>query len=142
MQTLPLLALLAVLHGSPAVVTVSFPVSPDLKLSRAAPNRVTLTSGWGRAVAVPGGLPDPRDPAHYLTRLKPLRFTVPVPPGTRAGSYPARLDADLFLCDDRSGQCYRKTLHLGARLLVGPGSRTTNLRLTVAQLQPSSRARD
>ncbi len=138
MPMLPLvLALAAFQPPATASLTLAFP--PELRLNRAAPNLLTLTHPWGTLALVPVGVPDPQDPVHYLTRLGRLTFPVRVPAATPPGDYPVRLNAELYLCSQRAGLCYRKSLSLPARLAVGPAARPTSLKLTAAQLQPSAR---
>jgi hypothetical protein len=125
--------------GSPAILTVTFPVR-EMLLNRTAPNRLTLHTPWGDAAGIPSG------PAHvqpefksYFGSLRPLLLQVPVPPNVRPGLYTARLSGPLFVCDTRARVCLRRDLNLAVDVRVLPGGQTplsTPLPVTDAVLRP------
>lgn len=133
---LGLLALTPALPGRVARLEVRVPAVPGVQVSRAAPNRLTLQTPWGRQTRQLTGMPDRRDPDHYFARLDPLTFSVPLPQRTPA-AVAVTLTAELYLCDRRSGQCYRRTLNRPIRLaLSGPAQ--TRLNIAPALLAPEN----
>lgn len=121
--------------GHTATLRVEFPTG-GVWYNRQAPAKVRLTSPWGQVSAVPNGPPLASDPQSYYASLNPLKLSVVVPAAAQPGTYPLTLTAELYLCSQRAGQCYRKKLNAAAELWVGEPGTAQAIRITDADLKP------
>lgn len=121
--------------GGTATLRVEFPAG-GVWYNRQAPARVRLTSPWGQVSARPSGPLLASDPQSYYAGLNPLWLKIAVPGNVRPGTYPLTLNAELYLCSKRAGQCYRKTLSASAELRVGETGPAQGIRITDADLRP------
>ncbi|WP_188960371.1 hypothetical protein [Deinococcus aquiradiocola] len=127
---------LAVAAGGSVTVRVQVPPVAGLTFSRAAPADLTVTTPWGvHAGRWRGGALYAPDPQHYWSRLNAAAVSVPVPPGTPAGTYPVRVNATLYVCDQRAHLCSVRPAQASGSVRVGPGAPGSTVTLGV----PSAR---
>lgn len=117
---------------SPAAsVRVQVADSVGLTFNHLAHNTLTLTTPWGTQQAIFGGTPYAPDPQHYWSHLHPLTLQLNVPASAKAGSYPVRASAQLYLCDQRAHLCTVKTAEASGDVTVGAVPARLELLLSV-----------
>lgn len=109
----------------------------DILLSRDAPNRLTLSTPWGKVQAKLTGTAQ-RNPefAAYYAQVRPVTLAAKVPATAKAGVYTGQFEAELFVCDKVDKMCLPRTVRGNVRLNVGNAAKAAVLTLKDAQLRP------
>lgn len=114
----------------------------DLLVNREAPNRLTLTTPWGKAQVQPGGTPH-RNPAFasYFAQVRAMTFKVKVPASAKSGTYRAQLSGELFVCDIRDKVCTLRPIQVPVRIQVSASAQSLSKTLTLRDqdLRPRGR---
>lgn len=126
--------------GQSLRLSVVFPAAGSgLLLNREAPNRLTLSTPWGKATAQPSGTRHPSaEFAGYFASVRPSDLRLPLPATVRPGNYMAFVSAELFLCDTHDKICTRREFRWPLTVRVGATSQPGLLRLRASDLAGSS----
>ena len=114
-----------------ASVRVQVADSVGLTFNHLAQNTLSVQTPWGTQQAVFSGSPYAPDPKNYWSQLLPLTLRLKVPATAKAGSYPIRASAQLYLCDQRAHLCSVKSAEASGEVTVGPTPARLELLLSV-----------
>lgn len=110
--------------GSDAKVRFEFKFEPNLLFNRAGSSSLSLETPWNKKpieLELQKGTPYKDAPDEYHTALEPVTALVRVPVGTKAGTYPIKISAEVFLCDNLSKVCYIDRASGSLEVRVGTG---------------------
>ena len=132
---------LAAPQGQSASLRVQL-ATQEMLVNREAPNRLTLTTPWGKTQVQPSGTRHSNPAfASYFAQVKPMTFKVNVPASVKPGNYPAQLGGELFVCDIREKVCTLRPVQVPVRIEVSASAqiRSTTLTLRDQDLKPRGR---
>ena len=113
--------------GEEAIVRLELRPAKNIAFNRLAPNLVRLEHPFKPGQFLERrefkGTPWPDDAEHYLQSVEPLEVRLPVSVGVKAGVYPLKFTAELFVCDKVVNVCFKRTLAVGGELRVGASGR-------------------
>jgi hypothetical protein len=97
------------LAGSDALLRFDFKFEPNLLFNRAGSSSLVLETPWSKKpveLVLDKGVPFKDLPDEYLVGLDSVVAALRVPVGTKAGVYPIKLSAEVFLCDNLIKVCF------------------------------------
>lgn len=113
--------------GGEAIVRLELRLATNAAFNRPAPNLVRLENPFKPGQFLERrefkGIPWPDDAEHYFQSVDPLEFRLPVSSGVKAGTYPLKFSAELFVCDKVVNVCFKRTLTVGGELRIGASGR-------------------
>ena len=113
--------------GGEATVRLELRLATNAAFNRPAPNLVRLENPFKPGQFLERrefkGIPWPDDAEHYFQSVDPLEFRLPVPANLKAGAYPLKFTAELFVCDKVVNVCFKRTLAVGGELRIGASGR-------------------
>jgi hypothetical protein len=108
--------------GETAVVRLEFTQAQGLWLNLRADSVITLEHPFAKkplVITIKKGKAASKDPEHYLESIDPLELKIRVPKSAKAGIYDLKLEAQVFVCDAQSEQCFIQNLEGNTVLKVG-----------------------
>ena len=108
--------------GTAALVQLELRPVDGVIFNRLGPSAVRLENPFKPSETLSVGLngtPWAGDPEHYFGTVKPLEFRLTVPSNTKPGTYPLKLEAELYLCNSAIRVCFRSLFKALAELRVG-----------------------
>jgi hypothetical protein len=124
--------------GDMAVVRLEFKQAQGLWLNLRADSIITLENPFAKKpfeVILQKGKAAAKDPEHYLESIDPLELKIPIPKTAKAGDYNLKLEAQVFVCDSKSEQCFVQNLEGSTVLKVGNAGQ--NLAVLVSLEKPT-----
>jgi hypothetical protein len=120
--------------GDTAVVRFEFLQAQDLWLNLRAESVIRLENPFGKKpleVVLQKGKAAIKDPEHYLESIDPLELKILVPKTAKAGDYALKLEAQVFVCDSKSEQCFVQNLEGSTVLKVGSAGKNLAVLLSL-----------
>jgi hypothetical protein len=108
--------------GDTAVVRLEFQQAQGLWLNLRADSIITLENPFTKKpfeIVLQKGKAAAKDPEHYLESIDPLELKMLIPKTAKAGDYALKLEAQVFVCDSKSEQCFVQNLEGNTVLKVG-----------------------
>ncbi len=108
--------------GDTAVVRLEFQQAQDLWLNLRAESVIRLENPFAKKpfeIVLQKGKAAAKDPEHYLESIDPLELKIQVPKTAKAADYNLKLEAQVFVCDSKSEQCFVQNLEGSTVLKVG-----------------------
>ncbi len=116
--------------GDTAVVRLEFIQASGLWLNLRADSVITLENPFDKkplVITIKKGKAAAKDPEHYLESIDPLELKIRVPKTAKAGNYDLKLEAQVFVCDAQSEQCFVQNLEGNTVLKVGETGKNQNV---------------
>jgi hypothetical protein len=116
--------------GDTVLVRIEFTQAQGLWLNLRADSIITLENPFNKkplVITIKKGKAAAKDPEHYLESIDPLELKIRVPKTAKASNYDLKLEAQVFVCDSKSEQCFVQNLEGNTVLKVGETGKNQNI---------------
>jgi hypothetical protein len=116
--------------GDTTLIRLEFAQAQGLWLNLRADSIITLENPFNKrplVITINKGKAAAKDPEHYLESIDPLELKIRVPKSAKAGNYDLKLEAQVFVCDSKSEQCFVQNLEGSTVLKVGETGKNQNI---------------